>query len=346
LRALHDEGYHLLIVSNQGGSTGSEDTKALQLQDKIIKMGVALGLPLSAMLALDKASAMRKPSSAMWRLWASVLHHERVAASTPAGAALPPASEVSLSGLISVTESFYVGDAAGRLPTPAGTMAGRKKDFSCGDRKFAYNCGLKFYTPEEFYLGHRPTDFTWDGFGPAELLAVKRAVIPAGNFGLPAKGPEMILMVGFPGSGKSTFYRNFLASRHYQSVNRDTLKSTDKCLAAAEAALAAGKCVCVDNTNAGPADRAPFIALAKKYRVPVRAFVMTAGEGLAQRMNRLRAALGISPAVPAVAYRMMQGKLKDRPDAIVEGLAEVVDVPVVPNFAGLPPLAQRLFFEL
>lgn len=45
-------------------------------------------------------------------------------------------------------ESFYCGDAAGR---PA--KGKRKKDFSDTDRKFAINIGIKFYTPEMYFLG-------------------------------------------------------------------------------------------------------------------------------------------------------------------------------------------------
>lgn len=49
---------------------------------------------------------------------------------------------------IDMTESFYCGDAAGR---PKNWAPGRSKDFSCGDRMFAANLNLKFYTPEEFF---------------------------------------------------------------------------------------------------------------------------------------------------------------------------------------------------
>ena len=36
-------------------------------------------------------------------------------------------------------------------------MDKRKKDFSCSDRLFAVNNDLRFYTPEEYFLGQKPT---------------------------------------------------------------------------------------------------------------------------------------------------------------------------------------------
>lgn len=47
--------------------------------------------------------------------------------------------------------SFYCGDAAGRL---ANWAPGKKKDHSMADKLFAENLGLKFWLPEQFFLGH------------------------------------------------------------------------------------------------------------------------------------------------------------------------------------------------
>ena len=51
--------------------------------------------------------------------------------------------------------------------------------------------------------------------------------------------PEIILLVGCPGLGKTTFYRRHLSE--YVHVNQDTLKRREKCLAALEDSLKAGK---------------------------------------------------------------------------------------------------------
>ena len=70
---------------------------------------------------------------------------------------------------VDLAECVYVGDAAGRL---AGWKNGLKKDFSCSDRGFAFNVGMAFKTPEEFFLSESSTDkWAWDSIDPAKLIA-------------------------------------------------------------------------------------------------------------------------------------------------------------------------------
>ena len=52
--------------------------------------------------------------------------------------------------LVNYNDSFFCGDAAGRPKT-----ASKAKDFSADDLKFAHNVGLKFFTPEELFLGEK-----------------------------------------------------------------------------------------------------------------------------------------------------------------------------------------------
>lgn len=79
-------------------------------------------------------------------------------------------------------------------------------------------------------------------------------------------------MVGSAGSGKSTFVVTHL--KDYVRVNRDTLKTKEKCLKVAEEAIKQKKYVVIDNTNPTVADRELFINLAKAHSYPVRSFYM------------------------------------------------------------------------
>ena len=68
-----------------------------------------------------------------------------------------------------LSASFFVGDAAGR---PARDNA--KADHSCSDRNFAENVGIRFQTPEEYFLHKAPEPYIRQ-FVPSEYLK------PSGN---------------------------------------------------------------------------------------------------------------------------------------------------------------------
>lgn len=82
---------------------------------------------------------------------------------------------------------------------------------------------------------------------------------------------EMVIFVGSPASGKSTFWKNYMSK--YARVNRDTLKTKEKCYKVAEEEIKKGNSVVIDNTNPKKEDRKYFIDLAKKYGWKVRCFV-------------------------------------------------------------------------
>ena len=73
----------------------------------------------------------------------------------------------------------------------------------------------------------------------------------------------MIVFVGSPASGKSTFWKTHLSD--YIRINRDTLKSRERCLKEAEKAMEKGDCLVIDNTNPTKRDRQYFIELAKDF---------------------------------------------------------------------------------
>ena len=86
-----------------------------------------IDLPFAVMIAGCK-DGNRKPNTGMWDFFRDNLND----------------------GVkIDLAESFYVGDAAGR---PA-TAKRAKRDHGHGDRCLAINVGVKFYTPEMFFLG-------------------------------------------------------------------------------------------------------------------------------------------------------------------------------------------------
>jgi len=175
---------------------------------------------------------------------------------------------------VDLAKSAYIGDAAGR-----------KGDFDNTDYKFAKNCGLPFKTPENFFLGQK------DSLPAFEMDLSK----------IPENGPlfqsgkdtkvksgkkEMIIFVGSPGSGKSSFWKNYLSD--YEHINNDTLGNKKKSLKVCEEKLAAGKSVVIDNTNPGKDVRKEWLTLAKKYDYPARCFYFKINKELAFHMDEQR----------------------------------------------------------
>eukprot|EP00190_Bangiopsis_sp_CCMP1999_P003241 CAMPEP_0198736612 /NCGR_PEP_ID=MMETSP1475-20131203/66971_1 /TAXON_ID= ORGANISM="Unidentified sp., Strain CCMP1999" /NCGR_SAMPLE_ID=MMETSP1475 /ASSEMBLY_ACC=CAM_ASM_001111 /LENGTH=408 /DNA_ID=CAMNT_0044500449 /DNA_START=256 /DNA_END=1479 /DNA_ORIENTATION=+ len=253
----------------------------------------------------------RKPATGMWDLFV-----ERV---------LPGAG-------VDLRRSFYVGDAAGRKPSPVK----RRGDFADSDRKFAVNVGIRFYTPEEYFDGDGDAsvrDMPLGGFDPHKGLAEalqEELVPPDALSALDAGEQQMIILIGFPGAGKSTFTQRHLESRGCVRVNMDTLGSKERCMALAREALCEGKSVAIDNTNPRRDSRAPFLSAAKSRNVPARAFVFEASRELAQHLNAVRENMGSRKRVPAHAYALYEtGWTEPR---LEEGFRDIVKVKFQPKF--------------
>jgi predicted kinase len=121
--------------------------------------------------------------------------------------------------------------------------------------------------------------------------------------------PELAVLVGLPGAGKTTFVRARLAGHSH--VSKDLMgRARDRNarqLALVIQALAAGQSIVVDNTNVRAADRAPLVAAAHAAgaRAVVYFFDATAKECLAR--NRAREG---KARVPDVAIHVSRARLE------------------------------------
>lgn len=240
LKRLHADGVKLVIFTNQGGidgKSGYDVTKERSICGKIEDIIAELGIPVQVFVATTE-DKFRKPATEMWDLMISKFN----------GGVAPD-----------LRQCTFVGDAAGRAANPAEGRA--KKDFSCSDRKFAYNVGIAFKTPEEFFENKPAEPFEWDA---VEVTKIPESgeICEGGIASLTSPKQELIILCGFPASGKSTFAKTYLIPKGYVHINRDTLKTPKKCLDATKAALGDGKSVVVDNTNPGTEARSPYIAAA------------------------------------------------------------------------------------
>ena len=103
---------------------------------------------------------------------------------------------------------------------------------------------------------------------------------------IPSSSPEVIIFVGPPGSGKSTFYKTHL--KRYNWINCDKYRTKSKCLEILDKSLQKNKSCVVDNLNSTKSLRYDYIQIAKKYSVTIRCFVFNIDKELALHLDRLR----------------------------------------------------------
>lgn len=135
---------------------------------------------------------------------------------------------------------------------------------------------------------------------------------------------EMIVLIGIPGSGKTTFYEQRFASSHVL-ISKDRLPNRQRSARDQEAmvreAFTNGRSVIVDNTNPTRHDRETLSALAREFRAPVIGyyFPTTTAEAIAR--NRARTG---KAQVPAVAIYTSAKRLQ--PPELEEGFNELYTV--------------------
>jgi bifunctional polynucleotide phosphatase/kinase len=348
--------HRIVIFSNQKGlidvskggkasskkKNGSNFTKESIFKGKVEGVAKEVDVPLLVFAALDD-DEYRKPRTGMWETFVK---------------------DYNSSTDVDFKSSFFVGDAAGRDGSHAGSSAVSKarKDHSVADYHFALNAGLTFLVPEHFFAGDEnasnaiPKQFEFDprilagiiqpenegeGGEIDNLLVFANSsngphFTPSNSPLISTKQPELLLLVGPPASGKSTFAQKYLVPKGYVHVNQDTLKTKEKCLAAVREALKQGKSVVVDNTNPDPKVRSEYLSAAKSHgAIPVRAFVFAASTEICEHNAKFRAFSTKGQAnerglIPSVVFNTFRSKYK-APE-VKEGFAEIKTIHFTPHF--------------
>jgi bifunctional polynucleotide phosphatase/kinase len=167
--------------------------------------------------------------------------------------------------LIDHESSFFVGDALGR-PT----------DHSDSDLKFAQAFNLRVMPPEE-------------------IFPIERVAVPVVT---PSQHQEVIIMVGMPGSGKTTVANDVFGKAGYFVVHGDEHKTSAKMIKTALPELLKGRSVVFDATNSSKKKRTEYIQVAQKNNVVnVRCVYMNTSleEALVRNAKRAK-------PVPRIAY--------------------------------------------
>ncbi|XP_052797352.1 bifunctional polynucleotide phosphatase/kinase-like [Mya arenaria] len=306
LKSLYEDGFKIVFFTNQLGVSKGK-IKIHELKSKFEDIVRQLRLPVQILVS-TKGGLYRKPCTGMWTYFVDKQNGNMK---------------------IDFSKSFYVGDAAGR---PKDWAPKKKKDFSSSDRLFALNIGqgLAFHTPEEYFLGYPSTKFVMPEFDPRTLDPDAPMFEPKSTQ-LTSSAKEVILLVGCPASGKSFFAKHYLEPKGYVVVNRDTLKTWQKCVAMCTESLKAGKSVAVDNTNPDVESRARYLTAAKAQGVPCRCFVFTTTLQHAKHNERFREITDKSHQ-PINDMIMNSFKGKYKAPEMSEGYKEMVKVNFVPKF--------------
>lgn len=133
--------------------------------------------------------------------------------------------------------AFYVGDALGR-----------PQDFSDSDKQFAVNVGIDYYSPDKFF------DHDVILFNPVR---------------------NMVILVGMPGSGKSTYAERELVPLGFEHISRDALGGKARLLKVVGQAVKDGRSLAIDATHSKQEDRQVYYDIARSsgYMVTVLYFV-------------------------------------------------------------------------
>lgn len=117
---------------------------------------------------------------------------------------------------------------------------------------------------------------------------------------------EAILLIGIPGSGKSSFYREQFYASHLR-INRDMLKTKRRERALIEACLKIQQRFVLDNVNATRADRSEVIAAAHTARFRVIGYFFQVSTRVAVARNKERIGKAQIPLVGIFgAYKRLE----------------------------------------
>jgi bifunctional polynucleotide phosphatase/kinase len=304
LTKLSKDGYFLVIISNQLGiSKGKTDANVWKKKLENIMNHIKLDFIILCAL---KDDIYRKPRT---KLWDEFVKGDK-------------------------TASVYCGDAGGLKKRK---INGNEisKDFSDTDLKFALNLGIKFIHRDEF---------VWDvkNVKCQASYSVDFSTLKSNNYIFKPNQPEMIINVGLPASGKSSFTKKYILPHNYEYVNRDTLKTPKKCLAVAETALKNNKSVVIDNTNVTSEERKLYIDLAKKYNIQCRCLVFTTSKEVCIHNNHYRNFITDNDVaiIPQIVYNVMNKKYEE--PELKEGFYEINKIDFSPEFSNEDE--KRIYF--
>jgi bifunctional polynucleotide phosphatase/kinase len=187
---------------------------------------------------------------------------------------------------INMNKSFYVGDALGR-----------QGDWSDNDKKFAENINIKqIYSPDDLFT----------------ITNDKKIIIKAYD------KQEIIVLVGYPGSGKTTIANTF-DSKKYMVINGDIFKTSKKMIKESEKYIKNNLSIIFDATNPSIEKRKEYIDFANSKNIPIRCINVETDITTAMFRNNKR-----DKVIPKITYYVFRKKYVK--PTIEEGFYNVITI--------------------
>lgn len=193
---------------------------------------------------------------------------------------------------------FYCGDAIGRIG-----------DHSDCDIKFAHNSCIRFIHPDEFFLNKIlfKSSIKYINFNKVNQ-----------KFNPIFIEKEIIVMVGYPASGKSTISKKY-NELGYVIINQDTLKTKSKCIKLVEESIKQNKSIIIDSTNPSKESRNLWFAKVKNKSYKTKIIHMKTTYELSMHNNYYRYLNNMmnnnytTKIIPKIAYNIFKSKY-EQPD--------------------------------
>ena len=285
LRKLFKNNYSIIIISNQAGIEKGKQTYE-KFTNKLNKLIQLLNIDIFIFCSTGY-NIYRKPSPTFFHNF------------------IPNKCDIDFE------HTFYCGDAAGRI-----------SDYNNTDYKFALNCLVKFITPEYFFLNKKeqlpliiyPNILNYVNYNTNILDKLHNI----------NHIKQMIIMVGFPASGKSTVSKILSEKYNYIVINQDNIKNINKCKKYTEELLKNGQSVIIDRTNPDIESRHIWINLANLYKYNIIVIEMSTSIELSKHNNYYRCYKSNVKHIPEIVYNIYKSKYC-KPD-ISEGINDIIKV--------------------
>lgn len=126
----------------------------------------------------------------------------------------------------------------------------------------------------------------------------------------------IVILMGLPAAGKSTFYARELEPRGLAHINLDTLRTRHRELLQIQEYLRTGVSFAVDNTNTLPAERTRYIKLASEAGYRIEGYFLRSRVQECIRNNEERDEKVPIAAIAAMSARLVLPSRKEGFDAL------------------------------